>query len=197
MVMFSLKNSCLILLAVIVLSCKKNDNTVKSFYNLDSLIKAQVIYLAEKKPVLFKEALMDHKSDTAFLKNLDTTAWYKELEVFRQLDLNRKTFNMESYSTVQGMQDPYSNLLICEYKAKDKLAIRNVKIYYDGNLNNPKKIEGEYYDHNGLYANARNMVMELNTVRSTAVLTRYTITGGQKMILGDTVEFKITGTVIH
>lgn len=140
---------------------------------------------------------MENQTDTITLSNLDTTAWLKELEVFRQLDLNKKSFSNKNYSIQQGIRDPLSNLLICEYKAKSKSPIRSVKIYYQDNLNMPIKIEGEFYDHNGLYSNARNMLMELKSTENATLLTNYSITGGQKMIMQDSVQFKIDGTLIH
>lgn len=196
--MFLLRSSCYVLLGALIFSCQKREkNTAKTFYNLDSLLKAQAYYLAEDKTRLLKEALMDDQTDTVTLKNLDTTEWLKELEVFRQLDLNKKSFSDKNYSIQQGINDPQSNLLICEYKAKDKFPIRLVKIYYQDKLNKPIKIEGEFYEHNGLYSNARNMMMELKSMGSVTVLTNYSITGGQKMIMRDSVQFRINGTLIH
>jgi hypothetical protein len=191
-----LKNSFVILLVGLTLSCQhKDEQSTNAFFNVDSLISAQVIYLTELNSDLLKNAFMDGKSDSVFIKNLDTTAWQKELEIFHQLDLNNKPINKENYTIKKGVPDPESDLFICEYTAKNKQPLSTVKIYYQGNLLNPKKIEGEIFERNGLYSSTQHLRLILNEIQSQTLLTHYEITGGQRMILGDSVQFKIKGVI--
>jgi hypothetical protein len=138
---------------------------------------------------------MDGKTDSVFLKDLDTTSWKKELEIFHQLDLNKKPINKENYTIKKGLPDPESDLFICEYAAKNKQPLSIVRIYYRDNFLNPKKIKGEIFEHNGLYSSIQHLRLTLNEIGNQTLLTHYEITGGQRMILGDSVQFKINGVI--
>lgn len=193
-----LKNSFFILLAGLSLACqRKAERLTNTFFNVDSLINAQVIYLGDHKPDLYKEASLSGEKDSVLFNDLDTTALKKELETFHQLDLNIKPVNRENYDIRKGIPDPQSNLLFCEYTAKKKLPLKVVKIYYQNSLSTPKKIEGEIVEQNGLYSSIQHLILELNEINKVTLLTQYEITGGQKMILGDSVEFKIKGVLTH
>ncbi|HEX5170733.1 MAG TPA: hypothetical protein VFW11_16280 [Cyclobacteriaceae bacterium] len=193
-----LRSSYFFLLLTALFSCKQNDIAgEKVFYDIDSLLTVQEKYLAESKPILFKRANLGDQLDSIKVSGLDTTAWSTEFEIFRQLDLNKKSVNKENYTIRKNIRDPYSNLLICEYTAKSDLPVKRVKIYYQQRLTNPRRIEGDFSEQNGLYKSTRYMLMELNNIHNKTLVTRYTITGGQKMILGDSVEFEITGIVTH
>lgn len=201
--MFLLRSSYFLILIVVLSSCKNDDDRrEKVFFDLDSLITAQEKYLAERRPTLFKVADLDGQLDSTSVRGLDTTGWSAELDIFRQLDLNKKSVNRASYAIQKDIKDPYSNLLICKYIAqnkntRDEMRIKNVKIYYQDRLTNPRKIEGEFFEQNALYSSTRRLVMELNNIHNKTLVTRYMVKGTQKMILGDSFRFEIIGTVTH
>jgi hypothetical protein len=179
-------------------SCAREEaKTINVFYDMDSLLTMQQKLLAERKPVLIKQATLSGKSDSLEVSDLNEEGWSKEFQIFRELDLNKKPVNKENYTIHMDIPDPYSNLFICEYEAKSDVPVRKVKIYYHDKLSNPRRIEGEFYEYNGLYTSTRTMVMELNNVRNKTLVTRYSVAGGQKMILDDTVEFQINAFLIH
>jgi hypothetical protein len=62
------------------IACQRKDEQVSGvFFNVDSLLNAQIIYLSKRNSDLKKNAFMDGKTDSVFLKDLDTTSWKKEL----------------------------------------------------------------------------------------------------------------------
>jgi len=194
--MFLLKNSLIVLLVGLSLACQRKDEpALKAFFNVDSLINAQVVSLAKQNSDLLKNAYMDGKSDSTFIVDLDTTGWKKELEIFHQLDLNNKPINKENYTIEKGLSDPESDLSICEYTAKNEQPLSVVKIYYQDNMMNPKRIEGEIFEHNGLYSSIQHLRLILDKTEGQPLLTQYEIAGGQRMILGDSVQFKIRGVI--
>ena len=201
--MFLLRSSYFLILIVVLSSCKNDDaSREKVFFDLDSLITAQEKYLAERRPTLFKIADLDGQLDSTSVSDLDTTGWSAELDIFRQLDLNKKSVNRRNYAIQKDIRDPYSNLLICKYVAQnentsDEMRIKNVNNYYQDRLTNPRKIEGEFFEQNALYTSTRSLVMELNNIHDKTLVTRYIVKGTQKMILGDSVRFEIIGTVTH
>ena len=167
----------------------------KKFFDIDSLVSAQILLLAEKKPELRKEALIEFDSSSVTTVPADSAAWAIELDIFRQLDLINKPVNRDNYEVQDNTPDPTSNLKICSYTARKDIPLSFLRIYYAGRKENIRKIEGLYKEQNALYASSRFLTLELNKVYNDIGLINYSIEGGQKMILGDSTTFRITGVV--
>lgn len=131
--MYLSRNSGLwvISLALVWTACERKPlQHVNAFYNLDSLITMQVQHLVELQPSLEKKAVIDGVSEKVVLQDTDSTTWARELEIFRQLDLNEKTLNVSQYQKERGLRDASSNLGIIEYTATKPLPLSYVRIYY-------------------------------------------------------------------
>jgi hypothetical protein len=70
-----------------------------------------------------------------------------------------------------------------------------MKIYYYGQPENIKRIEAQFNEVNSLYSSSRFLIMNFQDLNNKPVLSSYSVTGGQKMFLGDTVIFSIKGIV--
>lgn len=189
------------LLAVVALLSCESEKEASTFYPIDSLVSEQVHYLTEIDAALFKEALLEGRSDTVTYTPADTTTWMKELEVFRKLNEINKPVNRERYEVSDGLLDPGSNLTVKAFTSKtlpdeDPLPIVYLKIYYQGNLQKPRKIEAQYDEQTLLYKSARHLSMHFQQIGNQTVLTSYAVKGGQKMVLGDSVAFHISGKVL-
>lgn len=169
------------------------------FYDLDSLIDQQVAYLSKLQPTLEKEAEINGEQERVTLESPDSTVWAKELDIFRQLDLNAKALNASRYEIKTGLRDVASNLNIIEYTATEELPLSQVRIYYEGDPGKVRRIEGEFRSNesNRLYASGKMLSMEMIEINSHAMLTHYQVTGGQKMILGDTLSYSVVGAVTY
>lgn len=202
--MYSLQNNrkliSLLIIPVIVFACQQQqkDTARKTFYDFDSLVNAQVTYLSMTSSALHKEASIDDTTEVVDVPKIDSAAWAEELDIFRQLDLVNKPIFRADYVVRDGLHDTGSNLLIREITSSAKeVPLPVLKIYYEGSIKNVRKIEGLYNEKNALYSGSRYLSMELNNVYNKTILTSYSITGGQKMIMGDSVQFKIMGTITH
>ena len=167
-----------------------------TFYPVDSLISGQANHLTERRAGLFKEALLSGKTDTVTYVPADTAAWLNELGIFRKLDVINKPVNKENYLVNDGLFDPGSNLTVKAFTSLKKLPVVYLKIYYQGSIEKPRKIEALYDEANPLYKSARLLSMHFAQIDNTTVLTSYSIKGGQKMIFGDTVAFYISGKIL-
>ncbi|MBT1704196.1 hypothetical protein [Chryseosolibacter indicus] len=187
----------LIVLTLVVLSCNKKSE-VAPLYNIDSLITSQVGYLSKKQAQLLKEARIGSQQDDSVYKPKDTLAWANEFEIFRELSAINKPTNRDSYIIDDNLFDPASNLTVKAFSLKEglELPVKYVRIFYLSSLQKPKKIEALYNEKNLLSASSRLLTMEFKEIRSINVLTSYSIQGGQKMILGDSVSFLIMGKII-
>lgn len=182
-------------IAVAASSCEEEKQPA-TFYPVDSLISDQIRHLTKIRAGLFKEALLSGKADTVSYIPGDTIAWQNELGVFRNLDVINKPVNKGSYLVDDGLFDPGSNLTVKAFTSLKKLPVVYLKVYYQGNINRPRKIEAQYDEENALYRSARFLSMHFEQIENKAVLTRYSIKGGQKMIFGDSVAFFISGKIL-
>lgn len=184
----------LLLSALALLSCESQKPSA-TFYDIDSLVTGQVYHLTRINARLSKEALLSGETDTVTYTPADTTAWIKELEPFSKLNEINKPVNRGQYEVTEGL-DRGSNLTVKSFQSEVKLPIVYLKIYYQGNIGKPRKIEALYDEDNLLYRSARLLSMHFQQVGSETVLTSYSVRGGQKMILGDSVAFYISGKIL-
>jgi hypothetical protein len=184
-----------IFLLFVLASCSQ-EKPPAGFYAIDSLVTDQIKFLNSIKAGLYKEAYLSGKTDTLSYTPGDTLAWINELDIFRKLEAINKPINKDSYLIDDGLFDPSSNLTVKAFTSLKKLPVVYLRIYYQGNINKPRKIEALYDDSNVLYESARQLSMHFQQIDGKTVLTSYSIKGGQKIILGDTVAFYIKGKIL-
>ena len=191
----------LFLLAMISVSCSNKQKTTSSLFDVDSLIQAQVQYLSKEHAGLNKISSLGDSSSSISLVPKDITAWKKELEIFSVLQLVNKPVNRNSY-IVENQPDTRSNLSVRTFAIKPSLPddeknlpIEYLKIYYQESPDKIRKIEGQYKESSMMYKTSQVLSMEFQPVNDKMILTSYSIFGGQKMFMGDSVQYKINTTV--
>jgi hypothetical protein len=176
-------------------SCSSHtENSRLGLYPIDSLITAQARYLSENNATLSKITKLGEQQDKVLVTPQDTTAWKKELEIFASLDIINKPVNIDLYKAEKFL-DNQSNLRVISFTAKEDLPVKYLKIYYQDKLDKIRMIEAEYDESNALYNSLRTLTLEFQPVNNKTVLTSYSITGGQKMFLGDTVQYNVMGSL--
>jgi len=169
-------------------------------YNADSLITAQVAYLGEHKARLHKATKLGQRESEAATVPAGATGWENELDIFRQLESINKPVNRAQY-TVEKSSDAKSNLEVRIFTGTAKpgepveMPVKYLKVYYQNTPDNIRKIEAQYDEANTLYKGSRFLRMEFQQVYNKTVLTSYSITGGQKMFMGDSVNYDINAFV--
>jgi hypothetical protein len=180
---------------VFLSSCEDKQRATKYYYAVDSILHEQTNFLAKSKARLTKEAFINSKRETKSYTPKSDTAWSYELDVFAELnDINKPT-NMGKYRTEQGLKDANSNLLMYTIESTEKLPVVFLKVYYLDNLSNIRRIESLYQEESSLLKSSRKLSMEFQNINNKIVLTSYSITGGQKMLLGDSVQFSVNGMI--
>lgn len=190
---FLLFSFVVLLASAAMTSCTQPTET-SNLYNIDSLVTEQIRLLATTKPTLEKHAVLGSGTDTlAYVP--DSTQWNKELEIFRQLDVMNKPVNRAYYLVDDNLYDPGSNLTVKAFTALEPLPVRSVRVFYDTDILQPRKIEAIYDEENTLYKSSKNLLLEFQQIDNKNLLTSYSIDGGQKMILSDSVTFSVKGRI--
>ena len=193
------KRTFIFFAAIIVVStfvfsgCESSTRTTKLF-NIDSLVSEQVNLLSARKPTLRKEAVLGNSADHVEYVP-DSVGWMKELDIFRQLDAINKSINKSKYLIDDGLYDPGSNLTVKAFTSLEPLPVRSMRIFYDTDIRVPRKIEAVFNEENSLYESSKNLVLEFQQINNKNLLTYYSLEGGQKMILSDSMAFSVKGKI--
>lgn len=183
------------LVMVTLLSCGPKRSDTKYYYAIDSVLNEQIHHLAQSGATLAKKASIDGKEEQTTFVPKDTARWKYELDVFAELNDINKPANVGKYRTLPHVQDVNSNLLIYTLESTEQLPVVFLKVYYLDTLTNIRKIEGLYREESSLLKSTRQLLMEFHNINNKIVLTSYSLTGGQKMLFGDSVQFSVTGTI--
>jgi hypothetical protein len=193
-----LKHSAQLFVFLVVInglfSCDQKTESAH-FYPIDSLVTGQIRNLTKIKAKLNKQALLDQKMDTIIYTPKDTLEWAEELDIFRELAVINKPVNKGRYVVKAASYDPGSNLAVKAFTTTENLPVKAMRIFYDASIDKPRKIEAEYSESNSLYSTSRTLSMEFQQIDNRTILTSYSVYGGQKMILSDSVSFSIRAKI--
>jgi len=186
-----------VLTALCFVGCGVQDQSLSqstTFYNVDSLVAVQVKSLKSRE--LNKSVAINGKNEEIKFTP-DSAQWAKELEIFKRIDQVNKSSFHNAYS-VSEMRDANSNLMIREIMVhfeadnREEVPVRYLKLYYLKTLNDVRKIEALFIEKNALYTDTRKMTLEFERSR---ILHQYRIEGSQKMMMNDSVNFVVAGTI--
>jgi hypothetical protein len=163
-------------------------------FSIDSLLAGQASYLSDNGATLRKVMTLNDAREEISLTPKDAASWKRELEIFEALEIINKPINMDLYRSAY-ISDAKSNLSIKAITTDADLPVEYMKIYYQNDPDRIRKIEAAYHESNTLYHSKRHLTLEFTEVGNTAVLTAYSVEGGQKMVLSDSVIYSINGAL--
>lgn len=168
-----------------MLSCRENRESVKElkmYFDLDSLIDAQVGLLTRNHAILEKSAGMDGQQEAHTL-HPDSAGWQDELSIVRDFNLNKPSY-VGGYKQ-EGSGDQLQYILAGKLRSPVK--------YFQITKNNHqiRQIHSRYFEDKSIYQLQR----DLELVFEDSHLKSYRISGYQKMILKDTVKYTLSGTI--
>ncbi|GEM_PF-4947309 len=178
--------SLTVLLVGLLFSCQLQKETrLTAYYNLDSLVTAQVDLLSTQGLVPFKVAMVNQKQETDTLV-ADSTTWANELQAFRILDLNKSNL-LNAYQTVDS-QTGYT------YKLKPEEARQGVIELSIRQFSNskPATITGRFEETNNLYSSQREYELQFD---GQGYLQYYKLDGRQRVAFGEWVSYNVEGHV--
>lgn len=182
---------------IMLTSCVQKPVAETRYLNVDSVLQAQKKILSAAHTLLTREIRLDDKTVRDSSRNLDSAGWATELDEFSRLAAINKPTYTGTFTIEDGLQDANSNLKVKAFINRKNLPIKYVKLYYQNDPFRLRKIESFYAegDKNPLYKTSRILLLEFRDVYNKTILASYSITGGQKIVAGDTIEFSIRGRV--
>lgn len=189
-----INSAIFIIFCLLLAACKNNPGYQReTVFAIDSILIDQTKNLLQLQASVSKEVEMDGLEKTDFTPK-DSLAWANELQIFQQLAAINKPVNLGVYKETI-VEDSLSNLTIRSLKTDKKLPLKELNIYYLDSPEKIRKVEGYVSERNSLYSSARILTLHFSEVYNKTLLTSYSVTGGQHMILGDTVQFNIQSTI--
>lgn len=190
----------LVLWAGVLVSCNtvgSEKQQIQEYYNLDSLIRRQIIKLTQKNARLYKKATVNGNTEEKHMQ-FDSAGWARELALFREADINKPAFS-KAYSVKKAEKDIHSNLLFDMFIPinDEKLRIKAIRVYYLNEINSLRKIEIVKEEKNKLFYSSLNMAMYFDESNKEVVLHSFLIKGKQKLRLKDTVNYTIEALIIY
>ena len=185
----------LMILALASWSCQEVSSvaTASEYYGVDSLISVQQKALYRHKATLEKKASIG-KDSSSITFQPDSAQWLDELNIFKRLDITNPSLKGQYSSDTRN--DPNSNLTIQTWHADAPGAeVKLIKLYYLEKVEELRKLEATWEDRNPLNRSKKNMTLLFEDIHNEVLLTGYEIEGVQKMVLQDTVVFRVIGKV--
>ena len=184
-----------LLFSMLLTQCSTTENQrVGGLYNIDSLIENQINSLISHQAVISKKAILNNVEKITTRAPKDSLEWGEELAVFLELAVVNKPTNRETYK-VENYGDNESNLSVKSFTTTEDIPVKFLRIFYQKSLSNVRKIEAQYDEENSLYASTRFLTMEFENIKEATILTSYSVEGGQKMFLDDSVQYWIGANI--
>ena len=181
----------ILLLCVSLSSCLKTEQRkVETFYNVDSLVTAQVDALSSTDFSLRKNAGVQGQEESSETQP-DADQWERELSIFRSLDINEP--RLVPLFMVSAEND-MNGITITTYSSQEPSTteVQWMKIREDGKK--LQSIEAEIADSNPIYGNRRIIGMSF---ADDELLNGYFIRGGEKLAVKDTVQYTLNAEILR
>lgn len=180
-----MRKTVFLLLAVAFMSCSENEQASRElhvYFDLDSLLDQQIEQLSAGRYTVSKTVIMDGKEERQS-HVFDSAGWESEFIIIRDFDLN-KPYNVGAYTVDQeeGVQS---------YRLADQTLDAPVKYFDVERGADGLKITSEYYEDKSIYQHRRKLSLQFHN----NLLLSYEVKGFQKMIMKDTIHYRISGEV--
>ena len=151
-------------------------------------VQAQAVVLANEKPIATNTVTENGKN--AETKKVSNLNWQKELETFRELDINKPAFR-NSYTTTR-QQNPGTGLTTLTYRKKPgsdgKVQYLVITTDASGQV---ISMRGLQETRNVLLLSRRELQLRCHTKEGVSRVISYTVKGLQKPVIFKTLRYAV------
>jgi hypothetical protein len=171
-------------------SCEQKSANYATYFSFDSLLQSQVELLRMNHASVVKTAALKGQESTEQLTP-DSAGWVREFEVFSSLEVMNKPVYRGLYR--EEILDRGTEKIIRYETPERELPVQKLILIYNGMLLH--KIEASFTESNAMYNASRYLELQFENLDGKASVSRYSIIGGQKMFLADSVNYAVTGNI--
>lgn len=161
-----------------------------SYFDLVGLLDAQTVLLLEQKSVLQKKLTANGESESITVRPDSEEQFKAELKLFYEADINKPGLDDAYFTEELPGINGASKVINTAKKAGSNVRM----IEYDYSLGKISQIRVLVEDKNDIYTFEKEMTMYFDSLGSQEVLTGYTITGKQKMVMKSDLNFSLEGS---
>jgi hypothetical protein len=162
------------------------------YFDVQGFLDRQVQYLNQEKPEVRKSVWNEQgEAETQTVGNIN---WERELELFREVDLNRPA--LRDYFTITRHSDSATGHTTERYERVPGAYtnIHYLEVELDANRQ-LRHMEAATQQDNSLFYTQRQLQLSTRAVQGQPRLSQYRITGVQKLILTDSVHYTLEAEV--
>ncbi|WP_017729983.1 hypothetical protein [Nafulsella turpanensis] len=161
---------------------------IDEYFDVEGLLASNAEELLRREVKMAKIASFDGEVEKTVVR-LDSAAIIRELDVFRDADINKPEFS-ESY--IKEVKEE-NGLQVITYVAEDKedLNVNYLKVYLNAEAEEVERLEALFSNRNILYNSTRLLKVEYGEVKGVRLPMGYTIEGVQKMIFSEPAKYAI------
>ena len=179
----------------VAISCQEHKPVAGAYYNIDSVLDYQIGFLLKSKAILEKNAAVGADNSHVVFVPADSASWAEELDIFRNLGEINKPVNRGLYKD-SVHKDQNSNLTIRSFHALESdLPIEKLAVFYLNKPTDIRRIEATIHEDNLMFSTKRKLRMDFKKRGSQPVISAYSVNGGQKMLLGDSVRYSVAALI--
>ena len=173
-----------------------NTPFVNTYYNIDSLLDAQLRLLTEVK---FHKKHQPEEHLTEIILEMDSLELSNAISIFRLFDINKPSLK-NAYQIVDNIADSSSNLTILHYKLSDEDSnqlLKEMHFYYLDSIHNLKKIIAKSSSGSFIYRSYNLYELTFDQIYEQTLLKTYTINTTQKALFRDSIHSTIHFEILH
>jgi hypothetical protein len=162
------------------------------YFDVQGFLDRQMQHLNQVQPEVHKTVLdQQGEEERQTVRHLN---WERELELFREVDLNRPA--LRDYFTVTRHTDPATGHTTERYERVPGAYtnIRYLEVELDANRQ-LRHLQAATQQDNALFYTQRQLQLSTNAVQGQPRLSHYRVSGVQKLILTDSVHYTLEAQV--
>jgi hypothetical protein len=169
-------------------SRKEKVQTTGPYFDVAGFVQEQAVWLEKEKPVVTKT--VTENGANAETKKIANLNWEKELETFRELDINKPAFRNSYTSTRQ--QNPATGITTLTYRKKPGFEGNVQYLVIDTDARGQVvSIRGLQEAQNLLLLSRRQLELRCHTKNGKSRVISYTIKGLQNPVIFETLHYAV------
>lgn len=187
--------SIVLLLSLSLFGCsvgqKSEPIRTGTYFDLIQLLDEQVAAFEAERPTLTKELNVNGETDKVILQLDSAKQWKEELGLFYQADINK--LGLETSYITEELSAGTNSKKIIDSAKTDRPNVRTIEYNYkEGQLENIRIL---MRDKNPVYNFEKELNLYFDVKQGKSILSSFSISGNQSMILKDELNYSLKATI--